>query len=52
MEDFLDFLMLNAIALKIKQNANKNLKKPFEVLVSVKKVEEGISVKNAMVCNN
>ena len=52
MEDYFEKMMLNAIAIKIKQQANNNLKKPFEVLVSVKAVEEGIKINNAMVCNN
>lgn len=52
MENFFEFLMANAIASKIKQDANRNLKKPFEVLVSVKLEQKGVKVQNAMVCNN
>ena len=52
-QDFFERMMLEQLTAKAKAELNKGMKKPFEVLVNLVKVEDkGIKVCQAMVCNN
>ncbi len=53
MEKFLKMMMIETIKQQIYQQENKGLKKPFEVLVSVKETSEGSGeVFTSQICLN